>query len=420
MDRDDAIPAVIGVGGTALLAGVAVRALRSRPASPQRAISAVAAPSYRLPGEPAAMSSSRRSPDTAKALVDRAARGKFRPGILDRRLFDQQMRTPSPGRAPVWDLNTLGANDLEIAGRQRVPLNHVVSNQPTVSVAQVKGKIDAISSGAPTKPAMLLEHNGRYHVMDGNHRLTAQRALGQADTEALVFRLKTAGRAASQSSSTMSGMAAIALPVGIATAAYVAASQSAEAGESVGTRTRKAAAAGGTAAATGAAVGGLVALAAKAAPVVAGALKVAGPVGLAVGAAYGGYRGYQQGGARGAAIGAFTGGYVPQSFRTGGDTTTNQIAALDKAPPTKAAMRADEWPRREPIDKIPVTKAATSRDDLMSFQRAERDYGLSAHGRDQAEPDAKSKGKRGFAHPKVQRAAQEARGVTNFTGWAQE
>ncbi len=44
----------------------------------------------------------RRSPERAAAVIDRASRMRAaKPSLLDRRLFDRQMRTPGAGKAPI-------------------------------------------------------------------------------------------------------------------------------------------------------------------------------------------------------------------------------------------------------------------------------------------------------------------------------
>lgn len=136
-----------------------------------------------------------RSPERAAAVIDRASRSKaFAPSIFDKQLFSRQMKTPRPGASPFGNLNALGMEHLHDRGVQQVNLRHVVSDQRTISPDAVKKKIGEIASGKAGTSGkalpMVIHHNGTYHVIDGNHRLTAQRALGSNFAAARVVEFK--------------------------------------------------------------------------------------------------------------------------------------------------------------------------------------------------------------------------------------
>ena len=115
---------------------------------------------------------------------------KFKPGITHRRLFDKQVKTPGKVKPNVTGMEWLKREDMEPVGHQEVHLKHIASEQPTVSAHHVKRKIDEITAGKKQAPAKLLLHNGVYHVLDGNHGITAHRALGHATVHADVWKLK--------------------------------------------------------------------------------------------------------------------------------------------------------------------------------------------------------------------------------------
>lgn len=137
----------------------------------------------------------RRSPERAAAVIDRASRMRAaKPSLLDRRLFDRQMRTPGAGKAPI-NFDYLKPEHVTPRGVQAVPTKGIVSDQPTVSIKAVKDKIAQTASGGATptsggKLPQILLHNGQYHVFDGNHRVTAARALGDRAVTGQVFELK--------------------------------------------------------------------------------------------------------------------------------------------------------------------------------------------------------------------------------------
>jgi len=171
----------------------------------------------------------RRSPERASAVIDRAARMRSaRPSIWDRRLFDQQMRTPGQGRAPL-QFDFLKPEHVKPMGVQTVSTRAVVSDQPTISVKAVKGKIaeTATRGATPTsggKLPQLLYHDGKYHVFDGNHRVTAARALGDRAVTGQVFELKPGvGRPSVHNSDGLTlGVAGAASIASVAAAAKIA------------------------------------------------------------------------------------------------------------------------------------------------------------------------------------------------------
>lgn len=164
---------------------------------------------------------------------------------------------------------------------------------------------------------------------------------------------------------------------------------------------------GGIAAATSAALplaaGGVAGLAVKAGLVSKAALTIAGkaalPLSIAGTAAYYGWRAMQEGKgvsgtAKAAAWGALNGA-IPV------DLAMQAYGAIkgDKPAPGATAQA------RQPAPSAEQTQAFTSLNE--KFQSSG------------PQPEANGEGKRGYANPKTQRAAQEARGVANFTDWAQ-
>jgi len=174
-----------------------------------------------------------RSPERAAQVLDRAARMRsFAPGLMDRRLFDAQMRTPGRSKSPIGDLNHLGSEQLRYQGVQSVPLKAVRSEQPTVSVSAVKKKLTAPAPSSPKRMPLVLHHQGTYHVMDGNHRVTAARALRSGAIQARVVELNAAAFGAPSAtpkalpavrpaaSSIPKAAGRLGLAVGVAAAAY--------------------------------------------------------------------------------------------------------------------------------------------------------------------------------------------------------
>lgn len=175
----------------------------------------------------------RRSPERAAAVLDRAASmRKGKPWFWDQRLFDRQMRTPGAGKAPI-NFSYLRPEHVTPLGEQMVPTRAIVSDQPTVSLKAVKSKIGQTASlgRTPTSgpPAygsypQLLLHNGQYHVFDGNHRVTAARALGDRAVTGQVFELKPGvGRPSMHNSDGLTlGIAGAASIASVAAAAKIA------------------------------------------------------------------------------------------------------------------------------------------------------------------------------------------------------
>ena len=131
-----------------------------------------------------AASKPRRTPERAAQVLDRAAKmQQFRPGFLDRRLFDTQMRTPGAAASP-FGMNNLDPSLLKGRGEQMIPISKVRSEQPTVSLAAAKSKLN--SPAGSSRLPQLVSHNGTYWVADGNHRITAARALGETHIRAQV------------------------------------------------------------------------------------------------------------------------------------------------------------------------------------------------------------------------------------------
>jgi hypothetical protein len=126
---------------------------------------------------------SRRSRDRAQAILDRAAKSRsFAPRWSLVGIGDPQMRTPGYIKKEPFDLRAVN----ETRPQQRtVPLDAVRSRQRNVSVAAVKGKFNATGGAAPS----MFEYKGQFFVDDGNHRVTAARALGQKHVTANVISL---------------------------------------------------------------------------------------------------------------------------------------------------------------------------------------------------------------------------------------
>lgn len=151
------------------------------------------------------------------------------------------------------------------------------------------------------------------------------------------------------------------------------------------------------------AAGGVASLAMKTGLVSKTAMAVVGkaalPLSIAGTAAYYGWRAMQEGKgvsgtAKAAAWGALNGA-IPV------DLAMQAYGAIkgDKPAPGATAQA------RQPAPSAEQTQAFTSLNE--KFQSSG------------PQPEANGEGKRGYANPKTQRAAQEARGVANFTDWAQ-
>lgn len=207
-----------------------------------------------------AASKPRRSVERASQVLDRAARmSSFKPGFLDRRLFDTQMRTPGKVDAP-FSMNSLDPNLLKARGEQMIPIAKVRSEQPTVSLAAAKAKLTS-PTGSSKLPQMV-QHNGTYWVADGNHRVTAARALGETHIRAQVADLNAQIKGPLIKPGTAAkgiGMAAnIAGPVAVAANATMAFKAAQNAGKSDAAAALDATFAGTRTAATGIAIGGTV------------------------------------------------------------------------------------------------------------------------------------------------------------------
>lgn len=345
-----------------------------------------------------------RSPQRAAEVIERASkRPSFRASLVDRRLFDKQMKTPgfNKNALPAYDVP---AENLTSRGRAAVPLSQIQTSQPTVSVAKVQAKI---ASGLGTSLPQVVKRGEMYYVADGNHRLTAARALGHKTAMVHVLEM-TAQRqvsqaitrqALSQAMAHASTSAMVAMTAGHAAVAY---GQAKESGKGTGAAIVDGAVAG---AATAAAPIGVAALAgaamksgviSKAAWLTAG--KAAMPLAVAGTAAYYGWRAMQEGkGVTGVAANAAWGAVnavIPVDLaleaygvnRGSGSTATAQARPKALSPEQAAAFDSVE----------------------KSFKRAPQP----------AEDGTGQGGPRGYANPNTQRAAQEARGVVNFTDWA--
>lgn len=249
-----------------------------------------------------------RTPERAKAVLDRAAKMRgFKPSILDRRLFDTQMRVPGRTPAPFPGVDFLGHDNVINRGVQDIPLHAIKTHQPSMSLAQAKGKVDALAQGQTLKPAQLLHHNGQYYTLDGNHGITARRALGQVSTKATVLEMRPAAAPALATTKPVPGkptgmlgrVGQVGLPLAVGAAAVIAASRAAKAGESKATIATEATKEATRTAAPGLAIGGGLAGAAKLGLIGAGtALKVGSGLGIAaagVGAAAYGIDAYRRG-----------------------------------------------------------------------------------------------------------------------------
>ena len=132
-----------------------------------------------------------RSPDRAIEILDRAARmSGFRASIFDQNPFDRQMRTPNRTDSPLGNLNLIPNSMLQSAGVQTVPLSKIKTDQSTISVKVAKSKV--FESPDTVKRPQVLEYDGTYWVLDGNHFITSRRALGEKEIEVQVLTAKSA------------------------------------------------------------------------------------------------------------------------------------------------------------------------------------------------------------------------------------
>lgn len=197
-----------------------------------------------------------RSIARAEAVLDRAARMRqFKAGWTERRLFDPQMRTPGHVGSAV-SMNWLTPEMLKNRRTAEVPLSQIRTEQPSVSVAAVKAKL-----GSPGKPPLLVKDGDFYRVADGNHRITAARALGQKTLSANVADIagEIKGPAVNLSPATIGrGMrtaANIGAPLAVGANALLAYAATKKAGGSTFEAAGSAAMQGGQTAATGIAIG---------------------------------------------------------------------------------------------------------------------------------------------------------------------
>lgn len=217
---------------------------------------------------------------TAQAVesVERMARLlENKPGWMDWRPFDRQMRTPGYEPPPFY-ASRLPQGALREVGMGEVPLSQVRTEQPTVSVGVVK---DKIAAGGSTKPAKVIKFGDQYWVQDGNHGITSDRALGKASTAAKIYELSPGVKPPALSPRAISrGMNAAAIAAGplmVGATAVGAYKSRMAAGGSESEAMGDAIVAGGKTAATGVAIGSL-GKAAAAVPALRGAASVASRV----------------------------------------------------------------------------------------------------------------------------------------------
>lgn len=199
----------------------------------------------------------KRTPERAAQVLDRAARmSSFRAGWLDKKLGDPQMRTPGKV-APPFSIYSLPENAWKEVGVAEVPLKSIRTEQPTVSIAKVKAKLS--NPGPADYIPKVLKHGDTYYTMDGNHRLTSQRALGETMTKARVYHLDGSIKPPLMSpkmiSTGMRGATMAAGPVAVGSIAAMAYKNRIDAGGSTGEAALDATVAGGRTAATGLAIG---------------------------------------------------------------------------------------------------------------------------------------------------------------------
>lgn len=260
------------------------------------------------------MAKRNRSPQRAEQILDRAARMQaFRPSVLDRDLFDTKIRTPGHAKAP-WHNNRLDPRQLVARGAQDVPLSKIRSEQTTVSLKGVKEKLRNPGGKSSSKipQAIFDPRTGTYWVNDGNHRVTAARALGQKSIRVAVGEIVPSGPRPAQTRPVMpppvapdapkprstaalkaGALAAVAAPVVSGVNAFTRAR---EAGADMRAAARQSVTATGETAAVSAALAATVRAAVATAPRL---LPMLGPVGVAAlggSMAYGGYEGYRKSG----------------------------------------------------------------------------------------------------------------------------
>jgi hypothetical protein len=210
----------------------------------------------------------------AIAAIERESRRpESRAGWFDRRPFDRQMRTPGY-EPPPFSIGRLPEGSLRYVGTGEVPLDKVRTEQPSVSVSVVKNKI---ANGVP-RPARVVHHNGLYWTQDGNHGITADRAMAKPTTNAKIYELQPGVKLPALSPAVVAkGMSVanrVAGPMAIGAIGALAYQNRRAAGGSQGEATADAVMAGGRTALTGMAIGSL-AKSAAAIPALRGAASVA-------------------------------------------------------------------------------------------------------------------------------------------------
>lgn len=251
----------------------------------------------------------RRSPERAKAVLDRAARMKaFRAPLSERRVGDPQMRTTGP-KSKSLNLAGIPPEAFTKKGRQTVALKDVVTDQPTISVKAAKGKVDQVAAGKTVSVRLIQRPDGKFTLLDGNHGTTALRALGHKHVTADVVTVKPNAGMASATGKPLSGITkagiamSVAAPAIVGTNAYNA--RLAAGGtktEAMGDAIQQGTVAGAASLGATAILGGMAKAVKAVAPKAVSAL---GPIGLAIGAgatAYGAYQGYKKTGTLGGAL----------------------------------------------------------------------------------------------------------------------
>lgn len=345
-----------------------------------------------------------RTPERAAKILDRAARmSSFKPGILDRRLFDTQMRTPGHVNAPFNINKVAQAGILTPAGRQDIPLSKIRTEQPTISLAAAKANLTNPTTKGGSSP-VVVQHKGLYYVGDGNHRITAARALGEKSISVRVMEINGQIRQPALNmgsvGKSLGHLSAFAGPAVVAANATMAYKARINDGGSTAEAAGAAAVEGTKTAATGMAIGG--------------AVKAASNVGLLKGTA--------------AAIGraavplsmaAHAGGYAFGAWRRGEDNLGIMKAAGWGAingvvPFDLTAQAVKAWGDSGRADT--ATPARLTSDQAAKFQTANASFNAgSAHAQQQGDAGTDPTGKRVGWSDKARAASAAARGV-KWTG----
>jgi hypothetical protein len=316
-----------------------------------------------------------RSPQEAADHIERLSRQpQHKVGILDRRLGDRQMKPPNWVKSPFLNFNLMPDSAFKYVGVQDVPLNTVRTVQPTISVEAAKAKINRPAAASPKDLTGVVRHGNEHFTLMGNHRFTADHALGKSTAPMRVWEFAHPPARALPEVPT----GKIALAVGIGAASYAAYKMISPAKAEGSTPQPSPSLDASTQALKGMAVataGQTAAFAAltRAAPKV--AASVIPGVGLAMGglavlqAGKGAFDGFKSGGLPGAAGGAVTG---LTGIKAAGDWTTAHLTP----------------------------------DQAAKYHDANAHY--TAHHAMEGPPASMSK--RGWANPKVQAAAKAAQG----------